>query len=259
MKYYPGFDIQPTTRPIGFNYGTNVFGPPVENRSLEAIRKSLRDPDCEGPDPVYSIAMDIGKKEHFPILENQHLLYGAVTYAAGKLGDEPVRSQGHIHKVSALSGCSTPEVYEIWSGKAIIYMQETADDNPGRCFAVMALPGEVVIVAPGWAHATISADPAQPLTFGAWCDREYGFEYGKVRQHKGLAWFPLISITGDIVWQRNMNYQKSELILKSPESYSQFEIEQGIPIYTQFEKKPGRFLFVPQPKLVKDLWINFIP
>ena len=259
MNFYPGFDIEPVTDPMGFKYGSNVFGPPVENRSLDSIRKSLLDPACEGPGIVYAIAMDVGKKEHFFLLQKLHLLYGAVTYAAGHLGNEPVRSQGHIHKISPLSGWSTPEVYEIWSGKAIIYMQETADDNPGRCFGVMAHPGEVVIVPPNWAHATISADPNQPLTFGAWCDREYGFEYDKVRQHKGLAWFPLISDKGDIEWQRNPNYLETTLMLKIPGNYQQFGIEMNKPIYSQFEEIPEKFLFVPHPELVEDIWINFVP
>ena len=184
MTFYPGFDIRPTADPMGFEYGPGIFGPEVENRTLDSIRKSLRNHYCSGPDPVYSIAMDVGKLEHLPILKQNHLLYGAVTYAAGRLGEEPVRSQGHIHRISPHSGWSTPEVYEIWSGKAIIYMQETANDQPGRCFAILAEPGDVVIVPPSWAHATISADPKKPLTFGAWCDREYGFEYDEVRNHK---------------------------------------------------------------------------
>lgn len=258
MIFDPGFDIRPTTRPMGFQYGPGVFGPKVENRSLDSIRKSLRDPQCTGPDPVYSIAMDVGKTKHLGLLKELQLLYGCVTYAAGKLGDEPVRSQGHIHKISPLLGWSTPEVYEIWSGKAIIYMQETAKDNPGRCYAVVAGPGEVVIVPPYWAHATISADPEQPLTFGAWCDRDYGFEYDDVRAHNGLAWFPVISPSGEIKWQKNPSYCNSELIVKAPENYNHLGIEPGKPIYTQFEEKPGKFLFVPQPQLVKEVWENFL-
>jgi glucose-6-phosphate isomerase len=259
MKFNPGFNIQPTANPMGFVYGDGVFGPLVENRTLESIRRSLRNPDCDGPDPVYAIAMDVGKMEHFHLLNQHHLLYGAVTYAAGRLGDEPVRSQGHIHKNSPLSGWSTPEVYEIWSGKAIIYMQETAEDNPGRCFAVIAGPGDVVIVPPFWAHATISADQELPLTFGAWCDREYGFEYDAVRAHKGLAWFPVIAPSGEIEWQKNPNYLECELIIKSPEIYSQLGIESGKPIYTQFEENPEKFLFVPQPQLIKEVWKGFVP
>jgi len=259
MKFNPGFDIQPTTQPMGFKYGSEVFGPEVENRTLDSIRKSLRDPDCEGPDPVYSIAMDVGKSEHLHQLKQLHLLYGAVTYAAGKLGDEPVRSQGHVHKISPFSGWSTPEVYEIWSGKAIIYMQETTADNPRRCFAVVASPGEVVIVPPYWAHATISADAKQPLTFGAWCDREYGFEYDGVRAHKGLAWFPLLNEKNEITWMANKAYTKSVLIEKSPRIYAEFGIVPGKSIYRQFEEDNAKFDFVPNPYLVKKFWEGFIP
>ena len=138
-------------------------------------------------------------------------------------------------------------------------MQETAEDEPGRCFAVVANPGEVVIVPPSWAHATISADPECPLTFGAWCDREYGFEYEDVRAHKGLSWFPVINSSGEIEWQKNMNYKACELILKSPQIYNQLGIETDKSIYTQFEENADKFLFVPQPNIVKDIWINFIP
>ncbi|KAA6321821.1 glucose-6-phosphate isomerase [termite gut metagenome] len=64
-------------------------------------------------------------------LNDLHLLYGVVTYAAGTIGNEPVRSQGHIHVRSGfVNGYSTPEVYEIWQGEAIIYMQEFGGDNP---------------------------------------------------------------------------------------------------------------------------------
>ena len=259
MQFNPGFDITPTTLPMGFTYGPDVTGPVVENRRLDDIRKSLLDPYCDGPDIVYSIAMDVCRKKHLERLKELHLLYGVVTYAAGRLGKEPVRSQGHIHKISPLSGCSTPEVYEIWSGRAIIYMQETAQDDPGRCFAVVAGPGDVVIVPPGWAHATISADPEQPLTFGAWCDRAYGFEYGDVRAHHGLAWFPVYGADGSIEWMKNPNYESDRLEVKSPSSYEQLGIKRGMPIYTQFEEDESRFLFVPHPQLKEKEWEGFVP
>lgn len=107
---HPGFDIRPTEQPMGFAYGPGVFGPEVELRALNAIRKSLRDPDCEGPDPVYSIAMDVGRSCDREAMLKRNLLYGAVTYAGGRLGREPVRSQGHVHAVSPSCGMSTPEV-----------------------------------------------------------------------------------------------------------------------------------------------------
>ncbi len=259
MEFNPGFDIKPTSEPMGFEYGTDVFGPKVEYRRLDDIRKSLRNPHCEGPEIVYAIAMDVGKKEHWEQLKKLHLLFGVVTYASGKLGKEPVRSQGHIHKVSPLSGWATPEIYEIWTGLAIIYMQESAGDNPGRCFAVEAGPGDVVIVPPGWAHATISADPQHPLTFGAWCVRDYGFEYKDVRAHNGLAWFPVFGEAGKIEWNANPMYNYSKLQVKSPNDYSFSRIEKGKPLYTQFEENETKFSFVPFPILKEKEWKGFVP
>ena len=49
------------TRPDGLRVRAGVFGPEAERRRLDAIRQSLRDPGCEGPDPVYAIAMDVGR------------------------------------------------------------------------------------------------------------------------------------------------------------------------------------------------------
>jgi len=260
-KFNPGIEVFPVKEKPGFTYGPDCFGPEVENRTIDSIRHSLADPNSEGPEIVYAIAMDVGRKIHLSLLKRLHLLFGAVTYAAGTIGNEPVRSQGHIHKNSAYANnWSTPEVYEIWSGKAIIYMQETAKNDPGRCFAVCAKPGEVVIVPPGWAHATISADPNEPLTFGAWCDREYGFDYDEVRAHKGLAWFPVIGKNKKIIWKHNDTYiTNSELIEKGPRMYSEFNIEKGKSIYSQFEEETSKFNFVPSPQTVADKWVNFIP
>ena len=258
MEFDPGFNIDVTLKPLGFRYGKNTFGPVVENRALDDIRKSLRDPACSGPEIVYAIAMDIGKREHLADLEERHLLFGAVIYERGSLGNEPIRSQGHVHAVSPHSGRSTPELYEIWDGRAVIYMQERVTDNPGRCFAVEAGPGDVVLVPPGWGHATISADPDQQLVFGAWCDRKFAFEYDAVRNRGGLAWFPLID-RGSLRWEHNPSWEYTKLIKKTPERYSQLGIEDNVPIYTQYESDNERFMFVPEPDKVNNFWDDFIP
>lgn len=236
MSFNYGLDIEITTSPLGFQYGAGVVGPAPEYRALDAIRESLCDPHCSGPDPVYAIVMDVSKCEHRAELERRMLLFGVVTYAAGRLGPEPVRSQGHVHRVSRHSGWRPPELYEIWRGRAVIYMQEFAAGDPGRCIAIEAGPGETVVVPPGWAHATISADPEQPLTFGAWCDREYGFEYAAVRERRGLAWYPLLDSAGALEWKRNPRYEERPLILKRARAYPELGLETGVPVYAQLDR-----------------------
>jgi glucose-6-phosphate isomerase len=258
-KFSPGLNIQPLEQPLGFAYGEDCFGPRTELRTLDSIRKSLLDPDADGPETVYAIAMDAGKKIHRELLNRLHLLYGVVTYAAGTIGKEPVRSQGHIHVRSAFAnGFSTPEVYEIWQGEAIVYMQESAGDHPGRCIAVHGYPGDVIIVPPGWVHATISARPDSPLTFGAWCDRNYGFEYDGVRAHRGIAWFPLVSSDDGIEWIRNKHYHDSSLTVRQAREYPELNIQKGMSVYTRFENDPDCFLFVTRPDLFADIWSTFM-
>ena len=259
MKFDPGFAISVTSQPLGFKFGETTFGPQPELRSLDAIRPALRDPLADGPDPVYAIAMDVGKRVHRQELQQRMLLFGVVTYAKGRLGNEVVRSQGHVHKVSSHSGWAPPEIYEIWAGKAFVYMQEFAADRPGRCFAVKAGPGDIVVVPPGWAHTSMSADPKQHLTFGALCDREYGFQYEEVRRRHGLAWYALLNAHGEIYWEPNPKYEKSDLIICTPREYKDFRIERGRPLYSQFERDPTRFQWVSKPALVAERWKEFTP
>lgn len=259
MSFYPGFDITATYDPLGFAYGEGVFGPVPELRTLDAIRPSLRDPSCEGPEVVYAISMDVGREDDLAAMVERDLLYGAVTYSKGLLGKEPVRSQGHIHAVSPSCDSSTCEVYEIWSGAAYIYMQESAKDDPGRCFAVYAEPGDVVIVPPNWAHATTVGDVTQNLTFGAWCVRDYGFDYDDVRAHGGIAWFPQVGTGGKTTWAANPAYRPSELEICRPRNYGEFGLRQGVPIYQQFVENPDLFLFVSKPQVADELWQCFEP
>ncbi len=76
---------------------------------------------------------------------------------------------------------------EVWQGEGLFYLQEFLEVDPGRCIVVRARVGEQVVIPPGWAHFVASSSTSAPLIFGAWCTREYGFEYAGVRALGGLA------------------------------------------------------------------------
>ncbi|MBR5049096.1 MAG: glucose-6-phosphate isomerase [Erysipelotrichaceae bacterium] len=254
-----GVDITCHYRPLGFSYGDRAFGPQPEIRKLDAIRKSLMDPQCRGPEDVYAIVMDIGNREDYEKITERNLLFAAVSYARGRLGNEPVRSQGHIHSYSPSCGSSTGELYEIWHGRAGIYMQERASDDPGRCYLVIAEEGDVVLVPPYWAHATINLDFHRNMTFGAWCVRDYGYDYDEVRAHHGVAYFPVIGKNDNIEMIPNPNYNAPECIIKRPRIYREFNMEPGVPIYKQFQQDPDRILFISRPSDYQDKWAGFEP
>lgn len=254
----PGFPVALRAGSLSFVYGAGVFGPEPELRRLEQIRSSLLDQRCNGPDPVYGICMDIGRVEDREELQRRWLLFGAVAYAAGLLGREPVRSQGHAHAVAPHSGWSPPELFEVWQGRAIVYMQERDRSDPGRCYAVTANPGEHVIVPPGWPHFVASADPEQPMVFGALCDRQYGFVYDGVRARQGLAWFPVYE-DGEMRWLPNVNYSPSTLHIGRPGSCAAFGVQEGVRIYRQFEEDADALQWVSDPARMEALWPESSP
>jgi glucose-6-phosphate isomerase len=259
VKFDPKLGVRYHAPDLTFSYDEGVFGPEPEFRRLDDIRRSLRNPGCDGPDPVYSIVMDVGRHEHRDELAHRMLLYGAVVYAAGQLGEEPVRSQGHIHAVAPHCGWSTPELFEIWEGRAIIYAQQCANDDPRRCIAVMAAPGDKVVVPPGWAHAVINADPKNPMMFGAWCDRQYGFVYDAIRAHHGLAWFPVVDNEDKIRWEPNPSYQSGDLLIRDARAYPDLGLDPHTPIYEQFANDPDSVQWVSEPSRVAPVWPMFEP
>lgn len=254
----PGLSVRLRPSELAFDYGHGLIGPPSEMRRLESIRASLRDPQCDGPDPVYGIAMDVCRHADLADLQQRSLLFGIVAYAAGRLGEEPVRSQGHIHAPAPHSGWSTPELFEIWEGHAIIYAQEFAEDEPGRCIAVQAGPGDQVVVPPGWAHCVINANEHARMVFGALCERQYGFLYDKVRAHGGLAWFPILR-SGSIAWEPNPRYRKSSLQERQPRGYPELGLDSGIPIYRQYQSNRDALQWISEPARAAFLWPAFEP
>ena len=240
-----------------FEYGQGVFGPEPEHRRLDAIRASLYEPNCNGPDPVYSIVMDVGREEHLAELQSRMLLFGVVVYAGGRLGHEPVRSQGHVHAVSPHSGWSAPELFEIWEGRAIIYAQQFAGDDPGRCIAIEAGPGDHAVVPPGWAHCVINVDPHSHLVFAACCDRQYGFVYDQIRAHGGLAWFLMLDDQDEVFWEPNRRYSATPIINLRARSYSELGLSRNISIYDQFAQDPDSLQWISDPSRFANLWASF--
>lgn len=258
LAYAPGFAVYPAVDPLGYVFGEDVFGPVPECRHLDDIRASLSDPDAKGPDVLYAIVMDIGKKKDREKIIEHNLVYGSVVYAAGTIGNAPIHSQGHIHSVSASCGMSTGELYEFWSGHAIIYMQETAKDNPGRCYAIEAGPGDLVLVPPYWAHCTVVTDFRENFSFGCWSVRDYGFDYKDVRAHQGMAYMPFVK-DGQVVFERNPKYDAPALERRKPRKYTEFHLEEGKTIYEQFEEEPGRFDFISRPQNYMNAWKEYRP
>src|ERR1700730_14912634 len=63
-KFDPRLGVHSHAADLTLSYDEGVCGQYLEFRHLDNIRRSLREPSCDGPDPVYSIVMDVGRREH---------------------------------------------------------------------------------------------------------------------------------------------------------------------------------------------------
>jgi glucose-6-phosphate isomerase, archaeal len=259
MTFDPGLAIRWHDSLLKFEYGPGTFGPEPEYRRLDEIRRSLLDPSCDGPDPVYSVVMDVGREEHSLELHRRMLLFGLVTYSSGRLGHEPVRSQGHAHAISPHSGWSAPELFEIWEGRAIVFAQQHVADDPGKCIAVEAGPGDQVVIPPGWGHYVINPNPNSTMIFGAFCDRQYGFVYDEVRDRGGLAWFPLLNERNEVCWQPNPRYITIPLVSRGARKYMELGVPGSLSIYEQFASDPDSMQWISDPARFSELWPSFEP
>lgn len=242
---------------MNFQFSDTLFFPKIaEKRYLDEVRSSMYDANSFGPKVLYSIAMDVGKKKDKKDLFKRNLLYGLVAYNKGLVGNELVHSQGHIHAVSRYSGSSTPEVYQILQGSAFVYMQNLQEEM-SPSYVVKVYSGEIVIVPPGWAHYAVNADPTKVMIFGAWCVRDYSFEYERIRENRGLSYYPMYK-GKETYWLRNKNYVANELIIKEKRDYKEFGITQES-IYRQYEEDHDRFNFVVMPQEYSKCWVNFVP
>jgi glucose-6-phosphate isomerase len=97
------------------------------------------------------------------------------------------------------------------------------------------------------------------MAFGAWCDRQYGFDYTGVRAHHGLAWFPLVSESGEFNWEANPRYRASRLEQHPARSYPELDLDSSRSIYGQFVDSPERIMFVSDPARAADCWSTFVP
>ncbi len=187
------------------SYGPGMFGPEPELRRLDAIRASLLRPALHGPRSRLRHRHGCGAQRGLDHLKQRMLLFGVVVYAAGRLGQEPVRARDTSTRLRRTAAGRRRRSFRF--GRARHHLRAGARRTIRACVAVTARPGDKVVVPPGWAHCVINADPTTRMVFGAWCDRQYGFDYDGVRAHGGLAWFPLLDADNRVHWEPNPPYR----------------------------------------------------
>jgi glucose-6-phosphate isomerase, archaeal len=186
---FAGFPVQLDPDRLALSFVAGIGGPAPTVRRLDEVRPLLQDPGCAGPDHLYTIYMDL-RVPAWAELRSLGLGFGAVVCNHGALGGEALRTQGHVHATPPSTGVAPAEIYEIWHGRGLVYMQDSATAEVGDAIVVEAGAGDKVVIPPGWAHATVNLGDS-PMAFGAVYALEARLLYEPLRARRGTAHYVL--------------------------------------------------------------------
>ncbi len=247
LTEFAGFEVRLDPLRLELSFGSGIRTQPPVVRRLDEVRPLLRDADASGPEHLYTIYMGVEVPGIAPALQALGLGYGAVVYNHGSLGGERLRSQGHVHSVSAASGVAYSELYEFWHGRGLVYMQDVAGPEVGDVVVVEAGPGDKVAIPPGWAHATVNLG-AGPMAFGAVYALDAQLLYEPLRAMRGMAHYVLT----DGRLEPNPRYRSVPLPRRQPPHHvPEHGIEAGRPALAG---DLGRLEFVSRPERCPQLW-----
>lgn len=247
-----GLDLRLDEGDLSLDFGPDVVHPAGETRTLDQVRPLLKDPRARGPEHLYTIYMDIYRRQDGPALHEQGLLYGAVVYNHGTVGRERLRSQGHIHSEKIGVGLRYSEVYEFWTGQGFVYLQKELGPDVTRAYLIRVGPGDKVVIPFGWVHLVVTLG-TEVLSFGAWCARENQLEYAALRALGGPAHF--VQVDGSVI--ANPRYRTvAKVRYATPADLPDLGIPRDQPIYTSWRERPELYAFMSRPELIGDVWAN---
>lgn len=235
---------------LTLEFGQGITSAPLEQRRIDDIRQMLPDPDASGPDPLYSIYMDVRIPGLADRLRARGLAYGAVVDSAGSVGDEFVRSQGHVH--SAPPGSDTPylEIYEIWHGSGAIYLQDAANPDLNETYLIEVRVGDKVLIPPGWVHVVVNSG-STPLAFGALYAADAQLIYDSLRALGGTAW--AVRTDGGVT--PNPRYRNPPPPVRTQaKEYPQFGLTRDRPVLDVLADAPDRYDYVVAPQEHAAVW-----
>ncbi len=250
LKPVAGLDLTLNEEQLTLRFGPGIAHPAPEIRTLAQVRPMLEDPGARGPERLYSIYMDIYREEDTDALQAQRLLYGSVIYNHGAIGQERLRSQGHIHSEKRGVGLRYSEVYDFWTGRGFVYLQKEPTPEVTRAYLVRVEAGDKVVIPFGWVHLVVTLGE-DVLSFGAWCARDNTLEYAELRALGGPAHF--VQADGSVI--TNPRYRSvPQVAYATAADFPDLGIPQDKPIYTSWLESPDLFAFMANPEIIGDIW-----
>ncbi|MCL6473251.1 MAG: glucose-6-phosphate isomerase [Firmicutes bacterium] len=218
-------------------------------RHLQDFKEVLApDSPLTGPEDAYFMYRDVGFPKDKEMFRQKNYRYDITTLQAGVVGRELLKTVGHYHPLVPGTNVTYPEVYEVISGRAHYLCQKVDGNRVLDFFVVEALPGQKVVIPPGYGHITINPED-EPLVMSNVTADGFKSIYKPLEDLHGGAFYELANFT----WVQNKNY-----IIETTPMWAQanevpdFGLTESVPLYVSITQNPEKFDYLVNPQNYMD-------
>ena len=236
-----------------------VFGGEVlfnkETRSVSAMSRVLLEPtSLAASQPLYWNYKLVQAGENDVLFRSMHLTFGLMLLPPLKAGVEYVKTHGHYHSCLPGSRFEYPEVYTHFFGNPYLLMQRRLNGATlelDDCVVYKMIPGQSIMIPPGYAHILINPSEQPVLMAGLYSTRS-GHLYEPILETAGGAYF-LIDEAGQSRFIPNPRYVKvpplREIVELAGTCFQPPDASR--PLWQSFVSEPELYAFINDPELAE--------
>jgi glucose-6-phosphate isomerase, archaeal len=124
---------------------------------------------------------------HLPVHDLHGVRYDLTVLANVRSEGEFAKTFGHVHPADPRTGCAHNEVYSLVHGRAL-WLLFLVHGDLDDAYAVVAEPGDALVIPPQYAHATINIG-GSPLVMANLVSDAFAPDYEPVRRRRGAPWY----------------------------------------------------------------------
>lgn len=208
----------------------------------------------EGPEDAYLMYRDIGWNKDKEMFRRYNYRYDITVIRPGVVGRELMKTVGHYHPLVPGSDVTYPEVYEVINGRAHYICQKVEGTKVLEFFVVEALPGQKVVIPPGYGHITINPEN-EPLVMSNVTADGFKSIYTPLEETGGAAFYEL----EDFSWEKNGRYDIAvEPQWAQANEVPDFGLTEAVPLYVAITQNPEKFDYLVNPEAYTDTFAGAI-
>lgn len=223
-------------------------------RSFAALRAVAAEPEAIDPiadEAAYLTYRDVRRAAEAGLAASG-LRYDVTVTLPGTVGSEYVKTAGHYHGLNP-EGVSWPEIYDVLSGSAVFVLQRAEGDPAGdpvvtRAIAVIAAPGDRLVIPPGYGHVTVNVGDT-PLVVADLVASRAQNHYQSFARRRGAAVRVMTSANAPFATAWNPSYPAIDSGVEVMSARDLDAFEPGVPLYALGVGYPECVTFLTHPSL----------